>query len=188
MPTPDASSVRAGAEPRCAARARSRSLGAARAQYSYRRQAIATARTARHTGRASLPGLYSRAELLDAMRRWSRLYGCAPVRTDWDPVRARQRCDPDLVAVKVERYRSGQWPSADSVRNRFGSFGAAIAAAGLHPRPDGVDVRWSDGAIVDALRDVAYEQAVDRGPGGGARVEALFEFGFGHRRPYAARL
>ena len=99
------------------------------------------------------------------MRRWSRLYGCAPVRSDWDPVRARQRCDPSLAAAKVERYRSRQWPSADSVRNRFGSFGASIAAAGLHPRPDGVDVRWSDEAIVDALRDVAYEQGRRPRPG-----------------------
>ena len=108
-------------------------------------------------GRASVTGLYSRAELLDAVRRWRRLYGCAPVRSDWDPVRARQRCDPDLAAAKAGRYRSGQWPSADTVRNHFGSFGAAIEAAGLHPRPGGVDVRWSDEAILEALRDVAYE-------------------------------
>ena len=109
-------------------------------------------------GRASVTGLYSRAELLDAVRRWRRLYGCAPVRSDWDPVRARQRCDPDLAAAKAGRYRSGQWPSADTVRNHFGSFGAAIEAAGLHPRPGGADVRWTDEAILEALRDIAYEQ------------------------------
>ena len=109
-------------------------------------------------GRASVTGLYSRGELLDAVRRWRRLYGCAPVRSDWDPVRARRRCDPDLAAAKAGRYRSGQWPSADTVRNHFGSFGAAIEAAGLHPRPGGADVRWTDEAILEALRDVAYEQ------------------------------
>jgi hypothetical protein len=44
------------------------------------------------------------------------------------------------------------------VRNHFGSFGAAIEAAGLHPRPGGADVRWTDEAILEALRDIAYEQ------------------------------
>ena len=57
------------------------------ALYCSRRQVIAMARRL-PPGRASVTGLYSRTELLDAVRRWRRLYGCAPVRSDWDPVRA----------------------------------------------------------------------------------------------------
>lgn len=90
--------------------------------------------------------MYTRAELLDAIRRWAELYGSAPVRTDWAPERARQRCDPDVAAAKIERYESGDWPSAATVRNHFGSFSAAVEAAGVQAPPGRGKVRWSDEA------------------------------------------
>jgi hypothetical protein len=83
--------------------------------------------------------LYSSAELLDAIRRWTHLYGSAPARIDWDPSRARKRCDPDVAAAKLERYRAGQWPSAATLRSHFGSFSAALDAAGVEPRPSRAD-------------------------------------------------
>jgi hypothetical protein len=101
--------------------------------------------------------LYTRAELLDAIRRWVELYGSAPARTDWAPERARQRCDPDVAAAKVARYESGEWPSAATVRNHFGSFRAAVEAAGVQAPPARGKVLWSDEAIIEALRDLAYE-------------------------------
>ncbi len=106
--------------------------------------------------------MYSSAELLDAICRWTHLYGSAPARTDWDPSRARKRCDPDVAAAKLERYRARQWPSAATVRSRFGSFSAALDAAGVEPRPSRADVRWTDEAIIEALRDLGYQH--DRPP------------------------
>jgi len=113
-------------------------------------------------GRPTLVCLYSSAELLDAIRRWTHLYGSAPARIDWDPSRARKRCDPDVAAAKLERYRARQWPSAATLRSHFGSFSAALDAAGVEPRPRRTDVRWTDEAIIEALRDLAYQH--DRPP------------------------
>ncbi len=36
---------------------------------------------------------------------------------------------------RIERYRAGDWPSLKTVRNHFGSLGAAVRAAGLEPAP-----------------------------------------------------
>ncbi len=101
--------------------------------------------------------MYSSTELLDAIRRWTDLYGSAPARIDWDPWRAQKRCDPDVAAAKLERYRAGQWPSAATVRSHFGCFSAALDAAGVEPRSSRADVRWTDEAIIETLRDLAYQ-------------------------------
>src|SRR4051794_28032825 len=50
---------------------------------------------------------------------------------DSDPVRARRLGQ----TWRIARYQDGDWPSARSVAHHFGSFAAAVAAAGLIPRP-----------------------------------------------------
>jgi Homing endonuclease associated repeat len=69
--------------------------------------------------------------ILDALVEWTRRYGDVPTMADWDPTRARQ-LDQDW---RIARYNQGDWPSARSVANHFGSFSRAIREAGLLPRP-----------------------------------------------------
>jgi hypothetical protein len=73
------------------------------------------------------------AEILDAIRRWTELYGEPPTMADWEPYRARRIGQ----AWRVERYDAGDWPSVKSVRNHFGRLSYAIASAGLVPRRQG---------------------------------------------------
>jgi hypothetical protein len=92
-------------------------------------------------------------EILAAIRRWNELYGEPPSMTDWDPYRARERGQE----WRIERYRSGCWPSVKSVRNHFGRLSNAIAAAGLVPREQGQRRARSELALDDeTLAHLAY--------------------------------
>lgn len=76
---------------------------------------------------------WSEQDVLDAIRAWSALYGSVPAMMDWDMYKAR-RAGHDW---RVDRYLSGDWPSARTVCARFGNFSTAVASAGLEPRPRG---------------------------------------------------
>ncbi len=43
------------------------------------------------------------------------------------------------------------------MRSRFGSFAAAVHATGVERPTRRAGMRWSDEAIIDALRDLAHE-------------------------------
>lgn len=79
------------------------------------------------------PKLRSDVEILQAIREWTTRYGEPPTMADWEPSRARRAGH----RWRIERYQRGDWPSARSVRNHFGSFSDAIRQAGLVPRPRG---------------------------------------------------
>jgi hypothetical protein len=79
------------------------------------------------------PKLRSETEILEAIREWTSRYGEPPAMADWEPSRARRAGH----LWRVERYQRGDWPSARSVRNHFGSFSSAVREAGLVPRPRG---------------------------------------------------
>jgi hypothetical protein len=86
-------------------------------------------RSRRTSGSRAARRRFSRAELLDKIRAWTELYGAPPQTKDWEPARARAaRHD-----WRVLRYRAGDWPSAGMLRRQFGTFNAAIRAAGLEP-------------------------------------------------------
>jgi hypothetical protein len=85
----------------------------------------------RRTGRYRVE--WTAAEILDAIRRWTDLYGEPPTMADWEPYRARRIGQ----AWRIERYDAGEWPSVKSVRNHFGRLSHAIASAGLVPRRQG---------------------------------------------------
>jgi hypothetical protein len=74
---------------------------------------------------------YTREEILDAIRRWAARHGEAPTVADWDPSRA-SRIDQHW---RADRFRTGEWPTADTVRAAFRTFNAAVEAAGLTPQP-----------------------------------------------------
>ena len=73
-------------------------------------------------------------EILGAIREWVHRYGEPPTMADWEPSRARRAGQ----AWRIERYHRGDWPSTRSVRNHFGTLSAAVEAAGLDPRPQGL--------------------------------------------------
>jgi hypothetical protein len=77
------------------------------------------------------------ADILEAIRRWTKRYGTPPSQADWDPGRARALGQD----WRVVRYQTGAWPSAYSVRASYGSLGAGIRAAGLRapPQRDGIN-------------------------------------------------
>jgi hypothetical protein len=70
------------------------------------------------------------AQLLDAIREWTHLYGEPPATADWAPARARATSQ----TWRLDRYYAGNWPSTNTVIRRFGTFSEAIRLAGLAPR------------------------------------------------------
>jgi hypothetical protein len=73
---------------------------------------------------------FSKSEILEAIHRWQSQYDECPKMIDWEPARARRMGQ----AWRAERFESDHWPSAKIVCGQFGSFNAAITAAGLTPR------------------------------------------------------
>jgi hypothetical protein len=73
---------------------------------------------------------FSKPEIIAAIHRWQAEHDEAPKMIDWEPARAR-RMGQDW---RAERFESGHWPSAKVVCGQFGSFNAAITAAGMTPR------------------------------------------------------
>jgi hypothetical protein len=73
---------------------------------------------------------YSRAQLLDAIRRWVERYGEPPTSADWEPSRARRAGQ----TWRAERFETATWPTMRMLRTEFGSLNAAIRAAGFEPR------------------------------------------------------
>ncbi|MHB2000936.1 MAG: homing endonuclease associated repeat-containing protein [Solirubrobacteraceae bacterium] len=77
---------------------------------------------------------WKREQILAALRAYVEEYGGSPSKEDleWPPT---------------------GYPSARTVRRHFGSFTAGLQAAGLQPRSR----RWSDEAIVEAMREFELE-------------------------------
>jgi DNA-binding XRE family transcriptional regulator len=78
-------------------------------------------------------GEWSKESILTSMRDWNELYGEPPSMAQWSPTTLRDRGRPE----EIENYLSGNWPSAGTVRNHFGSWLAGLTAAGFEPKPAG---------------------------------------------------
>lgn len=76
---------------------------------------------------------WTRELILDRIREWASLYGEPPAIVDWNPHRARHRRHDDARARRWETV-DGHWPWFSLVFDRFGSWNAAIRAAGFTPR------------------------------------------------------
>lgn len=69
------------------------------------------------------------------IQEWAGVYGEPPSVNDWDPTVASRLGDPE----RADRFRSagGHWPSRNAVYRVFGSWNAAVRAAGFEPRAAG---------------------------------------------------
>ena len=94
---------------------------------------------------------FSKREIVAAIRAWNRVKGRAPALMDWHP--SEHGGDP-----RWER-ECPRWPPASHVIRRFGSWNAALQAAGFdRPRPPAV----SDKQIVEALRAYQHQHGRPR--------------------------
>lgn len=109
----------------------------------------------------------ARERILSAISEWISEHGEPPTLLDWSPTLARLNGHPE----KAERFeREGRWPLSQRVAEAFGSWNAALAAAGephthrgvwrssqRHARGEAVDqagmtVPWSREEVIAALQ------------------------------------
>lgn len=76
---------------------------------------------------------WTKDSILQAIQRWHLLYGDTPSGTDWNPTLARKRGQ----ILRAERWEKGNFPWFSQVFREFGSWNAAIEAAGFEPRRSG---------------------------------------------------
>jgi hypothetical protein len=70
---------------------------------------------------------WTTATIVAAIRRWAVTYGVPPSAANWNPTVSRSRGD--------SRFELGDWPTQATVQAKFGTWNAAMAAAGYDPRP-----------------------------------------------------
>jgi transposase len=92
-------------------------------------------RCPRCAAREARPPERSREEVIDAIRSWARERGRPPTQADWT-----SHPDP-------------RWPSYVTVTTHFGSWRAALEAAGLQPNRR----QWTHEEIVEALQRWSWE-------------------------------
>jgi hypothetical protein len=68
------------------------------------------------------------------IRRWVAVHGEPPSYRDWEPYGCRQVLHDEARARRAEASLVEGWPSAGAVINAWGSWNAAIRAAGFEPR------------------------------------------------------
>lgn len=88
--------------------------------------------SARRVGHANK--VWTRDGILAAIRAWADEYGEPPAQTDWNPHHARRILHDDARARRFEDA-NGRWPTFKTPIREFGSWNAAIVAAGFAPRP-----------------------------------------------------
>jgi hypothetical protein len=118
--------------------------------------------------------------IVEAIQNWQEVYNEPPRRTDWDPTRcevlarmAEQRADE--WRRRQTTFRIGEFPTPRTVTEAFGSWNAAIEAAGFVPRlpsqrtPRGIEASPLLTQLGSAMNDVY--QAEDAGDVQTLRIE-----------------
>lgn len=77
--------------------------------------------------------LWTTELIVNRIREWNAMYGEPPTATDWN----HRMAHPARRAEVERRFRGGHWPHLISVQKAFGSWNAAIGAAGFEPRRPG---------------------------------------------------
>lgn len=84
--------------------------------------------------------IWTREIIAERIQEWESLYGYVPGALDWMPSSVRWRIDrgeaPESAMARAERFEAGDgyWPWSTEVFRVFGSWNAAIEAAGFVPR------------------------------------------------------
>lgn len=111
--------------------------------------------------------------ILAAFREWFEEFGDRPYATDWNSCLARAKGQPERAA-RSER-EPGRWPSTSSVINHFGTWNAAVKAAGFDPvKPGHTGLRLGEDP---ANHRLAYDMHQS-----GSTLDAIADH-FGVRRP-----
>lgn len=76
----------------------------------------------------------ARERHIDAIQRWATLHGEPPSSADWCWQNARFKLKDEGRALRAEAALREGWPSSQGVIAAFGSWNAAIEAAGFRPR------------------------------------------------------
>lgn len=76
----------------------------------------------------------TRRWILDSFAQWHDLFGAPPSTDDWSPARVRHRGWKGSV-WRIRRYESTgrPWPPVCTVQEHFGTWTAALRAAGFEP-------------------------------------------------------
>ena len=122
-------------------------------------------------GRRRPSGYWTEEQICGAIRAWNARYGTPPRAADWHPALARRLGQPDCA----ERFQQGDWPNLTTVLRKFGSWNAAVKAAGFAPRKAGRSDRPGDDPAVVA-------QSVDLYRRGLGLVESATRGGISIRR------
>ena len=80
--------------------------------------------------RTSPPGTWDRARIVAALHDWNRLWGQPPRSYEWAPASSGARRRPTL-GCRLWAVRHPRWPSKATVARHFGTWNAALEAAGL---------------------------------------------------------
>jgi Homing endonuclease associated repeat len=78
--------------------------------------------------------LWDCERIVQRIREWHASFGELPTAYDWNPCAANGHCGGPVVR---QRYESGDWPAQSVVSYHFGSWNAAIEAAGFAPKSPG---------------------------------------------------
>jgi hypothetical protein len=79
---------------------------------------------------------WTEEKVIAAIHDWNRTYGEPPAGPDWNPHSARNNLHDEERAARFEAG-DGRWPWFTIVIARFGTWNAAIEAAGFEPRVSG---------------------------------------------------
>lgn len=91
-------------------------------------------------------GRWDRELVIEKLQEWVAMYGDTPSASEWNPALARRNQRPDMVGP----FLAGDWPHASTVQRIFGSWNAALVAAGLPTRVRGTfDRRMKPGNYID---------------------------------------
>jgi hypothetical protein len=74
----------------------------------------------------------SRAWIIDRIQAWAERFGDPPVALDWNRAPSSRRRNP-AAALRQDEAADEDWPAASGVQGVFGSWNAAIEAAGFTP-------------------------------------------------------
>jgi hypothetical protein len=106
--------------------------------------------------------IWTRERIIDAIQDYAEQYGRPPSATEWSP-HAAIRVYRDDIAERF--YEDGCWPSTVIVQTRFGSWNAAIAAAGFSPLKTGhkhTDIAASYGVSTNSIYHALKRMGVPR--------------------------